>query len=247
MINRMVQNTLFITSAMISSMMLYWWVDLIHRGGPVMIPILVCSMFALGIIIERLWYFFTVSHEANRLLTELRPLIQHQRWQEAVALCEMTGGPLTRVVRAGLAARDQTSEEIEKVMEESAHEELPAIERHHRWLSTIAQVSTLLGLLGTVTGMVAAFQVIQNKATAANPVNPGDLAGGIWEALITTVAGLEVAIPTILAYNYLVSRVVELQFQMERASAIVAGWRHRKSWSGPTPAPAASSTTSLSS
>ena len=85
-----------------------------------------------------------------------------------------------------------------------------------------------LGLLGTVTGLVRAFQVIQAKAgSSGNPVSPGDLAGGVWEALITTVAGLTVAIPTILAYNYLAGRVGEVQFQMERAAAVVSSWRRR--------------------
>jgi biopolymer transport protein ExbB len=82
-------------------------------------------------------------------------------------------------------------------------------------------------LLGTVTGLVRAFQVIQVKTAAGTPVNPGDLAGGVWEALITTVAGLLVAIPTILAYNYLASRVGEVQFHMEKAASLVAGWRRR--------------------
>ena len=104
------------------------------------------------------------------------------------------------------------------------------MEQHLRWLSTLAQVSTLLGLLGTVTGLVQAFQVIQTKsATTSAPVSPGDLAGGVWEALITTVAGLTVAIPTILAYNYFASRVGDVQFHMEKAAALIAGWRRVKS------------------
>ena len=105
---------------------------------------------------------------------------------------------------------------------------MPAVERGLRWLSTLAQVATLLGLLGTVTGLVRAFQVIQTKSAGGNPVSPGDLAGGVWEALITTVAGLTVAIPTILAYNYLASRVAEVQFQMEKAATLISGWRRHK-------------------
>jgi len=85
-------------------------------------------------------------------------------------------------------------------------------------LATIAHITPLLGLLGTVLGMVRAFQVIQEKATAAYPINPGDLAGGIWEALITTVAGLAIAIPTFVAYNFLVSRVESIVLDMERSS-----------------------------
>ena len=106
--------------------------------------------------------------------------------------------------------------------------EEPIVELHVRWLATLAQVATLLGLLGTVIGMVEAFQVIQSKATGVNPVNPGDLAGGIWQALTTTVAGLEVAIPTILAYQYLLSRIAEVQFQMEKVTRLISGWRRHQ-------------------
>ncbi|GAG22375.1 unnamed protein product, partial [marine sediment metagenome] len=85
-------------------------------------------------------------------------------------------------------------------------------------LATIAHIAPLLGLLGTVVGMLKAFQVIEGKAMSMVPVNPGDLAGGIWEALITTVAGLSVAIPTYVAYNYLVSRVDSFVLDMEKSA-----------------------------
>jgi len=85
-------------------------------------------------------------------------------------------------------------------------------------LATLTHIAPLLGLLGTVTGMVNAFQVIENKASAMNPVNPGDLAGGIWEALLTMVFGLCVAIPATVAYNYLTSRVDGFVLDMERSA-----------------------------
>jgi len=232
MVNRMVQTALFIVVAAVIGTLLYWRVEVIHRGGPIMVPIVMCSVFALAIVIERLSYFFRLGADPTEFFSRLRELVARRAWQEAQALCGASRNPVARVVRAGLAAREKPEAEIERVMEEAAHEELPSVERHHRWLSTIAQVSTLLGLLGTVTGMVAAFQVIQSKATSAHPVSPADLAGGIWEALITTVAGLEVAIPTILAYNYLASRVAEIQYQMERAATIVASWRRSESHAG---------------
>lgn len=225
----MVRNVLFVVTAAMIAMTLYWQVDVIHRGGIVMIPIMMCSTFSLAFIIERL-YFFVSLHlgtDIDRYFHELREAVEGRRWQDAEALCASWNGPVARVVLAGLAARAGTPQEIDEAMGEAAHEEMPRIEQHLRWLSTLAQVSTLLGLLGTVTGLVRAFQVIQTKSVGGNPVSPGDLAGGVWEALITTVAGLTVAIPTILAYNYLASRVGEVQFQMEKAAAIVTSWRHR--------------------
>jgi biopolymer transport protein ExbB len=230
MVNRTVQTALFVLIAAVIGAGLFRQVDIIHRGGPVMIPIVMCSIFSLALIMERLSYFFRLhlGADSDRYFGQLRDTIESHRWRDAQTLCESWKGPVARVVLAGLAAREGTPQEIDEAMEEAAHEETPTVEQHLRWLSTLAQVSTLLGLLGTVTGLVRAFQVIQTKSAGGNPVSPGDLAGGVWEALITTVAGLIVAIPTILAYNYLASRVAEVQFQMEKASALVSGWRHVK-------------------
>ena len=230
MVNRLIQTVAFIIVAVMIGMLLYWQVDVIHRGGPVMVPIVMCSVFSLTLIIERMYYFISLhlGTDIDRFFAQLRSAVDGRQWKDAAALCETWQGPVARVVLAGLVAREGTSQEIDEAMEEAAHEEMPAVERHLRWLSTLAQVSTLMGLLGTVTGLVRAFQAIQTKSTGGNPVSPGDLAGGVWEALITTVAGLIIAIPTILAYNYLASRVGEVQFHMEKAADLIAGWRHRK-------------------
>jgi len=238
MMHRLLQMIVFVGGALVIASGLYWWNETIHRGGPIMILILMCSVFSLTVIIERAMYFFFRLHPGmnlDRFFEALRSAVDDQRWHDAHGLCQASPGPVARVVLAGLAAHDGTPKEIDEVMEEAAHSELPHVERHLRWLSTLAQVSTLLGLLGTVTGLVRAFQVIQLKTAGGNPVSPGDLAGGVWEALITTVAGLCVAIPTILAYNYFASRVGEVQFQMERAAALVTGWRRHKKGTPPHP------------
>lgn len=222
---RPIQTAVFILSAWLISTFLFWQVEWVHRGGPVMIPIIMGSIFSLTIVLERLTYFVSLGARMSRFFDELREAVYKHRWTEAAALCERTPGPIAKVAAVGLAAREEHAEEIEQIMVEAAQDEEPLIERHVRWLSTLAQVSTLMGLLGTVIGMVIAFQVIERKATSADPVSPGDLAGGIWQALITTVAGLEVAIPTILAYSYFLSRIAEIQFQMEKATRLISGWR----------------------
>jgi biopolymer transport protein ExbB len=224
---KMIQGILFIIVAAMIGVTLYWQVDIIRRGGPVMIPIVMCSIFSLSLMLERLAYFVRIhlGRDIDRFFEQFKSMVEGRRWQEAQQLAQALGGPVGRVALAGLASRDGAPEEIDDTMQEAAHVELPAIEQHLRSLSTLAQVSTLLGLLGTVTGLVSAFQVVQTKSAGGNPVSPGDLAGGIWEALITTVAGLIVAIPTILAYNYFAGRVGEVQFQMEKAAGIIAGWR----------------------
>jgi len=103
-------------------------------------------------------------------------------------------------------------------VEDAGLHEVPRLEKNLGVLATIAHIAPLIGLLGTVTGMVRAFQVIEQKAVAMTPVNPGDLAGGIWEALITTVAGLAVAIPTYVAYNFLVTKVDGFVLEMEKSA-----------------------------
>jgi len=229
MVTGMLQALAFVVVAALIGTGLYWQVDIVQRGGPVMIPIVMCSIFSLALSLERLSYFFRLhlGKDIDQCFEQLRAMVRGGRWTDAQALCDNWQGPVARVVLAGLEAHERTPQEIDEIMEEAAHAELPAVESHLRWLSTLAQVSTLLGLLGTVTGLVRAFQVIETKSAGGNPVSPGDLAGGVWEALITTVAGLIIAIPTILVYNYLGSRVGEVQFQMEKAAALVAGWRRQ--------------------
>jgi biopolymer transport protein ExbB len=227
---KLIQASVFVAAAAMIGILLYWQVEIIRLGGPVMIPIIMCSVFSVAITVERLYYFFQLHLGADieGFFKRLRDAVDGHQWKEAHSVCEAWRGPVARVALAGLQAHEGSPQEMDEIMEETAHEELPAVEQHLRWLSTLAQVSTLLGLLGTVTGLVRAFQVIQAKAGASgNPVSPGDLAGGVWEALITTVAGLIIAIPTILAYNYFAGRVSEVQFQMEKAAAIISGWRRR--------------------
>jgi biopolymer transport protein ExbB len=137
---------------------------------------------------------------------------------EAIELCNRTPGPIAHIVKAGILKHDRSKHEIKEAIDEAAQLEVPRLEAHLPVLATIAHVTPLLGLLGTVTGMKKAFQVIQLKASAMAPVNPGDLAGGIWEALLATMAGLSVAIPTYVAYNYLVNRVDNLVYDMERSA-----------------------------
>ena len=111
--------------------------------------------------------------------------------------------------------KEREGKEIKEAVEDAALHEIPRMERNISILATIAHISTLLGLLGTVIGMIEVFQKIQEKSAALSPVTPADLSAGIWQALIATAAGLIVAIPTITAYNYFVSRVNNFILQME--------------------------------
>lgn len=192
--------------------------DMIQKGGPVMWPIILCSIFALAILLERLYNLHKAKIDTVDFMNKIRNTLKRNKVMEAIEMCNNTPGPIAHIMKAGILKHDRPRNEIREAIEDAGVHEVPRLEKNLSALATIAQISPLLGLLGTVTGMVRCFQVIQEKTTSLNPINPGDLAGGIWEALITTVAGLVIAIPTYVAYNYLVSRVDSFVLEMEKAA-----------------------------
>lgn len=188
------------------------------KGGPLMAPIILCSVIAFAIFIERLWHLRKAKIDTDKFVDDIVTHIKHNRIMESIDKCNMTPGPIAQIMKTGLLKHDRTREEIRESILDAGVHEVPRLEKNLNILATIAHISPLLGLLGTVTGMVRAFQVIELKAMNMAPINPGDLAGGIWEALITTVAGLSVAIPTYVAYNYLVSKVDGFVLDMEKSA-----------------------------
>lgn len=187
-------------------------------GGPVMWPILFCSVFALAIALEKFWFLHKIGIDTQEFLGNILDKMKRHETKEALQLCDGTKSPIANILKSGILKYDRPRPQIIEAIEDSSLYEIPRIEKNLSVLATIAHVAPLLGLLGTVTGMVRCFQTIQAKATSFHPVSPGDLAGGIWEALLTTVAGLIVAIPTFVAYNYLVNRVNNFILEMEKAS-----------------------------
>jgi len=191
--------------------MLEW----IIRGGPMMIPILFCSVLALAVSLERFMYLQKIKLDTKKFMNEVSDSLKRNRAMDAINICEQSPGPLPNVLKAGILKYDRTRQDIKEAVEDAALREIPRLEKNINILATIAHISTLLGLLGTVIGMVEVFQKIQEKAAVLSPVTLADLSAGIWQALIATSAGLIVAIPTLTAYNYLVSRVNNFILQME--------------------------------
>lgn len=187
-------------------------------GGPLMWPILLCSVLALAIIIEKFFHLHKIRIDFKGFLDSIFGKLKSANIKEAILICDKATAPVANILKAGILKFHASRDEIKEAMEDASLYEVPKLEKNLSALATIAHASPLLGLLGTVTGMVRAFQVIQVKATSLNPVSPGDLAGGIWEALLTTVFGLIVAIPTFVAYNFFVSRVNSVIVNMERAA-----------------------------
>lgn len=196
--------------------MSFW--QLFLSGGPIMWPILLSSIFAFAIIFEKFWHLHRIKIDTQDFLSKILEKMKRHEIKEALEICDETKSPISHILKVGILKYDRPRPQIIESIEDASLYEVPKLEKNLPMLATIGHIAPLLGLLGTVTGMVRCFQVVQTKATTLHPVSPGDLAGGIWEALLTTVAGLVVAIPTYVAYNYLVSRINNFVLEMEKAS-----------------------------
>jgi biopolymer transport protein ExbB len=192
--------------------------ELLLKGGWLMWPIIVCSVFSLAIIIDKFIFFSRIKTDIIQLLSQIEEYVKKTRFKEAIELCEKKETPLTNTLKAGLLNYDRPKEIIKESMEEVSLYEIPKLEKNLNFLATIAHISPLLGLLGTVTGIINCFYVIQEKSASFGMVNPADLAKGIYQALLTTAFGLVVAIPSYIAYNYFVSRVNYKVIEMEKSA-----------------------------
>ena len=192
--------------------------EMVVKGGPLMFLIIACSVIAFAVVLEKLWHLRRAKINTDGFMDDIAETLKRNKVMDAIDKCNAMPGPIAHILKAGILKHDRSRAEIKEAIEDAGLHEVPRLEKNLGALATIAHVAPLLGLLGTVTGMVRSFQVIEQKAVALMPVNPGDLAGGIWEALITTVAGLAVAIPTYVAYNFLVSKVDGFVLEMEKSA-----------------------------
>jgi biopolymer transport protein ExbB len=194
-------------------MNIFW---LFQKGGICMPFIIICSLLALTIFIERFSYLRKIKRETANFILQIRVLLRAGKKTEALSFCEETKTPIGEIFKAGIAKSEASREEIKETIENAGNQSIPALERYMGGLSTIGTITPLLGFLGTVMGMVKVFMKIENMG---GQVNASVLAGGIWEALLTTVAGLIVAIPTLVGYNYLVTKVNNFVLEMEKSSS----------------------------
>lgn len=175
-----------------------------HQGGPVMWVLLVFSVAALAVMVERWLVLRKAKINVNEFLAKLRKaLIVNKSLRDAIKICEQYRGPLASIMKAGLLKYGQPKEDIEKTIETASLHELARLEKHLVLLASVANVAPLLGFFGTVTGMIQSFEALAEQGLS----NPGAVAAGISEALVTTAAGLLVAIPTQLAYNYFMNSI----------------------------------------
>ncbi|MEK7348064.1 MAG: MotA/TolQ/ExbB proton channel family protein [Candidatus Eisenbacteria bacterium] len=203
-------------------------IELYWTGGVFMHPILFCSVVGLGLIIERAWFFTRARTDTRRLMGEVLRTLQDQGLESAQRMLHARRGPIAAVLHSGLARAKRGPEAVEKAIETAASIEIALLERGLIWLATVANIAPLLGFLGTVSGMIHAFEAI----AAAEEVSAKLVATGISEALITTAAGLIVAIPVQAAHNYFVSRIDKFVIDIEESGAelIDSLTTHSKEW-----------------
>jgi len=186
--------------------------DIVQAGGWLMLPIIACSIIAAAIILERFWSLQPKRVLPINLAEQVKDWVKNDQLSPAHLQRLHQSSPLGQMLAAGLANRRAQRDVIKESIEDAGRHAVHELERYLTALGTIAAISPLLGLLGTVIGMIKVFAAI----TANGVGNPGILAGGISEALITTAAGLSVAIPALIAYRYLRGRVDSLVVQMEK-------------------------------
>jgi len=189
-------------------------IDFLQKGGPFMWVLLGCSLLATAVFLERASYFHRVSVRVGDLLRGLSNLIASGRFAEAVSESASTPGPAARVVHAVLLKYELPREELKDIAQDAGQLEMPAIERNLGLLATLVYIAPLIGLLGTVVGLLQTFITISTGGGYATTL---EIATGIYASLIVTAGGLAVAIPALLAHQYLSSRVSDLVHDMERA------------------------------
>lgn len=199
--------------------------ELVKAGGWLMLPIITCSVVAFAIIVERIW-----SLQVKKVLPK-NLVAQVWRWEKIHQLNEdhikelQASSPLGSILAAGIMSRGSSRNIMKESIEDTGRYVVHELERYLNSLGTIAAITPLLGLLGTVIGMIKVFAIITTQGVG----NPGTLAGGISEALLTTAAGMSVAIPTLMFYRYFRGRVRMLVLKMEQEALHMVAIMHTQS------------------
>jgi len=190
----------------------------LHEGGPVIWLIMLAAAIAIVVFIERALYCHRSQINSTEFLNGVRTVLKRENVVEAISICDATPSPVARLVKAALLNRDHGRDRVREAVEEAGLTEVPLLEEKLNLLATIAQITPLLGLLGTITGFMEVFSQMQEAGLYAHVEQ---LSHGIWRALICAAAGIAVAIPVHAGYNYLVSRINKIILEMERAAGEV--------------------------
>jgi len=186
--------------------------EFLSKGGVLVIPILLCSVLALAIFLERIIRFAQLKSRGAGLAEKTVEMLKAGHEKEACNMLENSNSPMGRVLLQAIDVMDQDRDTLETVIANSTDEEVRNLSFYIQALATMGNIAPLLGLLGTVMGMIKAFMVIQQMG---GKVNAAVLAGGIWEAMLTTALGLAVALPTMVAHSYLLSRIDKYEARLQ--------------------------------
>ncbi|HEA46879.1 MAG TPA: MotA/TolQ/ExbB proton channel family protein [bacterium] len=190
--------------------------NIMVKGGVLMWFILFCSIISVAIILERLYHFHRIRINIPDFFSSVRKLLQKKKVKEALDLCQNTQAPIGRILACGIQNHEKDVQTQEKSISRVGSWEVRGLEKHLRGLAIIGNITPLIGLLGTVVGMIKAFVKIQELG---GRVDASVLAGGIWEALLTTAAGLTVAIPTLVAYHYFEGKIDNMSSWMKEIAS----------------------------
>jgi len=189
------------------------------QGGFLMLPLLFCSLFAHAIIFERLYNLRKEKAMPSRLISRIYKIIEKGNLEMAMSLCESKPGPLTNILKVGINNRDLSEEELKAVINLAAEPEKTRLQKYLKVLGFIGSVAVFIGLLGTVLGLFMSFTAIFK--TVSRPETTMKIASGISVALLTTVAGLAVAIPSIIAHSFFSSRADNIIIEITRHSLAI--------------------------
>jgi len=191
--------------------------DFLAKGGVLVTPILLCSVLALAIFAERAIRFAVLGRRGGAVAGRVAASLKAGDVAAARKAAEESRSPMGRILAQGIEVINHDRETLETVLVHAVEEEVRGLSRYLQALATAGNIAPLLGLLGTVIGMIKAFMVIQQMG---GKVNAAVLAGGIWEAMLTTALGLSVALPTMVAHSYLTSRVDQYEARLQNGSVL---------------------------
>ena len=189
--------------------------ELMVKGGWIMWPIMACSIAAAVLFFERVFHLHRAQIKPDDFLSGIYTIVNRGNTAEAVSICDQTPGPVAHMVRTALLHSDEPPMELKQTINKAGLGEIPRLEKNLGGLLTLAQLTPLLGLMGTVVGLIRVFMAMEQHAPLAEI---GDLSAGIWQALTTTAVGISVSIPAFAAYNFLLSRVENITLNMEYAA-----------------------------
>lgn len=196
-------------------------IEIFKLGGWMMAPLVICSVIAVAIIIERLWALRTSQVIPPELIPDVYRLHREGRLDNRVLRSIKTGSPLGTILAAALSTQAQGRDHMREAVEHAGRQVIHDLERYLNTLGTIASVSPYLGLLGSVLGMMTVFSSFSSAGAEGAVQNPALLAGGISEILMSTAAGLAVAIPSLTFYRYFRGRISEVTLQMEEEAVLL--------------------------